>query len=268
MELNRNNYYSPEADRHYMSVSQYKDFMACEAMTMAKLRGEYNPAPDTNLLVGSYIHAWNEGMLEQFKEKHPEMFSTRGPSKGELKAEFQFANRMIEVLENDPFCMYVLTGQKEVIMTGEIYGSPWKIRMDVYNPEGNRRIVDLKSTRSINELVWSSERWARVSFVDAYNYPLQFAIYSEIEWLNTGNETWAEPFIVAVSKEDPPDKAIISLSDPHRFQTELSQVEQNMPRILQVKAGVIEPNRCERCAYCRETKHLNRVIHYKEIGVA
>lgn len=268
VELTRENYRSPEADQEYMSVSQYKDFLSCEAMAMAKLRGEYVPAPDKNLLVGSYIHAWNEGTLEEFKQENPEMFSTRGASKGKLKSDFLFADLMISTLEQDKFCMYALAGQKEVIMTSELFGAPWKIRMDVYNPEGDRRIVDLKSTRSIYELVWSKERWAKVSFVDAYNYPLQLAVYCEIERINCDSDTWAEPLIVAVSKEDPPDKAIISLNDPYRFKNELSQVEQNMPHILQVKVGLVSPQRCEKCVYCRGTKQLDKVIHYSDIGVA
>lgn len=41
MILTEKNYYSLEAGEQYFSVSQYKDFMKCEAMAMAKLHGEY-----------------------------------------------------------------------------------------------------------------------------------------------------------------------------------------------------------------------------------
>lgn len=46
MILTPENYYSPEANFEYMSVSQFKDFsgtygqVGCEARAMAKLRGE------------------------------------------------------------------------------------------------------------------------------------------------------------------------------------------------------------------------------------
>ena len=40
LELDQNNYYYPEANQQYFSVSQYKDFMQCEAMDLAKIRGE------------------------------------------------------------------------------------------------------------------------------------------------------------------------------------------------------------------------------------
>ena len=45
MELTQDNYYSLEASREYVSVSQYKDFVGtlgkqgCEACAMARLRG-------------------------------------------------------------------------------------------------------------------------------------------------------------------------------------------------------------------------------------
>lgn len=41
MVLTEQNYYGQEASRQFFSVSQYKDFMKCEAMAMAKIRGEY-----------------------------------------------------------------------------------------------------------------------------------------------------------------------------------------------------------------------------------
>lgn len=37
MILNNENYYSPEANQEYMSVSQYKAFMNCEAAAMASI---------------------------------------------------------------------------------------------------------------------------------------------------------------------------------------------------------------------------------------
>jgi len=250
-----------------MSHSQYESFLKCPAATMAELNGEWVEPANDNLLAGSFLHSWNDGTIEQFKEEHEEMFSTRGPSKGQLKANFQFVNEMIATLENDPFCMFVLEGQKEVIMTAEMFGAPWKIRMDVYNPD-KHRIVDLKTTRSINDLVWSEERWAKVSFIEAYHYTSQMAIYAEIERFASGGANWTEPLIVAVSKENPPDKAIISLNDPKMIERELDLIEGNMPWILDIKSGKKEPTRCERCEYCRSTKKLDKVMFYTDIGQA
>ena len=55
MILTNDNYYSPEANWEYMSVSQYKQFLKCEAAAMAQLKGEWSQPKTTALLVGSYV---------------------------------------------------------------------------------------------------------------------------------------------------------------------------------------------------------------------
>ena len=71
MKLNKQNYYSNEADWQYLSVSQFKDFDRCEAAALAKLKGEYVSIGDnTALLVGNYVHSYFESQEahEKFKE--------------------------------------------------------------------------------------------------------------------------------------------------------------------------------------------------------
>ena len=60
MILTNDNYYSSEANRRYMSVSQYKQFCKCEAAAMAQIMGEWEFPKTTALLVGSYVDAWVE----------------------------------------------------------------------------------------------------------------------------------------------------------------------------------------------------------------
>lgn len=256
-------YHSTEANLRYMSNSQYQDFLACEAMAVAKMVGEWNPEPSTEMLVGSYIHAWNEGTLKEFKATHPEMFSSKGPTKGELKSQFLFADQMIDTLQDDPMCMDMLAGHKEVIATAEMFGCEWKIKMDSYRP--GEAIIDLKTTRSIYELVWSPYFNAKVSFIEAFDYVTQFAIYLEIERIATGSKKWLQPLIVAVSKEAPPDKAVIDMTDTDRYKAILFNIRENIPRIMAIKAGEISPVRCERCNYCRATKKLKEVFSYHQL---
>ena len=58
MILTAENYFSKEADRDYLSVSQYKNFMgtigrpACEAEAMAKLNGEWEMKKTKRLWLG------------------------------------------------------------------------------------------------------------------------------------------------------------------------------------------------------------------------
>ena len=261
MLLTKDNYYSVEADRHYMSVSQYKKFIQCEAAAMAKLTEEYTEPKSEALLFGSYVHSWLDDSLEEFKESNPDIFSTRGASKGQLKANYQLGDEMIRVLKSDPFVMMALEGEKEVIMTGELFGAPWKIRMDVYNPQYGR-FADLKTVKGIYEKYWHQE-YGYCSFVEAYGYITQMAVYTEIESQNREGD-WLENFIVAVSKQDPPDKAVITV-DHVSLNLELEEISAKMERIKAVKYGGEQPESCGKCEYCRKKKMVTTVLDYREL---
>ena len=88
--LNEDNYYSTEADQNYFSVSQYKDFMKCEAMAMAKIRGEYKSEMTKAMLTGSFVDSYFEGTLDNFMKEHPAVFTR----KQELRSEFKKANEI------------------------------------------------------------------------------------------------------------------------------------------------------------------------------
>ena len=169
---------------------------------------------------------------------------------------------MIKVLENDALCQFVLEGQHEVIITQELFGAKWKAKLDVYDPKA--RIVDLKTTRGIHHKVWDAFNGGYVSWAEAYGYIGQLSVYAELERRWTGRENWLEPLIVAVSKEDPPDKAVIAI-DEGRMELELEQVESELPRVLAVKNGQEKPFSCGECRYCRETKQLSSIIHFSEL---
>ena len=245
-----------------MSRSQFQSFIECEARQIAKLAGEWAEETPVHFLVGSFTHSWCEGTLSEFTAEHPEMFKKDGC----LKAEFQHALTMIQTLESDPFAMHVLTGEKEQIFTAELFGVLWKVMIDVHVP--GKRNTDLKTTKSIYELAWSQEHGGKVNFLEQFNYPMQYAIYSEVERKANGRPEgeWLPFYAVAVSKEKVPDKEVIELTDPDRLQVELAKVGAHMPRILAVKEGRVEPVRCGRCPYCLTTKRLTRAIHYTEIG--
>ena len=108
MVLTAENYYSKEANEKYMSVSQYKDFagtygkMACEFSAVEKLEERWAQKKTTPLLVGSYVDSYFEGTLEEFKKKNPEIFT----QKGELKANYKQAERIIARMERCDCCTY------------------------------------------------------------------------------------------------------------------------------------------------------------------
>ena len=261
MNLNKENYHSIEADKQYMSVSQFHSFRQCEAKTMAILNGEYKE-PETNaLLVGSYIHAAFEGeeAFAKFIEEHNgAIFKTRGNGK---YADFEMADKMIETLKNDPFAMFALSGEKEQIYTANLWGVDWKIKVDNINHQ-HKFFSDLKTTPDLHKRYWSDKYETWVSFVEAWDYVLQMAVYRLVLQENLG-ETYT-PYIVAVTKENPPNKAVLHF-DESRFDFEYDYIETFIERIIKVKTGEIEPNRCEKCEYCRMTKKLNNTIEIGEL---
>lgn len=248
MILTPENYYSNEANWAYFSTSQIKTFSDCPARAMAELRGDYVRPESSALLIGSYVDAYFEGTLGKFMMEHPEVFKRDG----NLKAEFQHANAMIERAEADPVFMEYMQGDKQVIRTGEIDGYPFKIKIDVLHPE---RITDLKTAKNFSPVYKPGE--GRMSFIEAYGYTLQGAIYQAVEGRN-------KPFyIAAVTKEEMPDIAVIHAGQEY-MDAEMKLLKQNLPFYDAVKQGVIEPPRCEHCAWCKATRKLTGPISIDE----
>lgn len=248
--LNDANYFSGESQQAYMSASQFKAFRKCEAAALAELRGEYHPETTTALMVGSYVDAWYDGALEDFCARHPEIVKRDGT----LKSEYMQADRIIQRINRDPmFCEY-MAGEKQRIMTGEIDGVPYKIKMDSYTPDV--RIVDLKVVRDFKS-IWTPLS-GRITFIEAWGYDIQGAIYQAIE----GNGL---PFyIAAVTKEREPDIAIIEIPQ-RQLDAAMEVVRNESGHIALVKRGIIPPIRCEHCDYCKATKVLDRVISADEL---
>lgn len=267
------NYFSPEIQAAYMSVSQFKAFQRCEAAALAELRGDYARPASTALLAGSYVDAFFSGEMDGFREKHPEMFKRDGA----LKADFARADDIISRAQEDRLFSLLLSGRKQVIHTGEIAGVPFKIKVDSLLgrgevaqilsefPEtapvfgfGDGALVDLKVMRD-TEPVWSDAERRYVNFVEAWGYDIQGAVYQAIE----GNML---PFILAVcTKEQEPDVAALYLSDGD-LTAKLAEVEDAAPRYHAIKEGKEPPHSCGRCPWCRTQKRLTNIINYKEVG--
>lgn len=255
MILTAENYYSREADREYLSVSQYKSFIGsagiegCEAKALAKLNGVWTDEKSTALLIGSYVDSHFEGTLPLFKAQNPEIFTKQGS----LKAEYKRAEEIINRIERDEYFMKYMSGEKQVIMTGEIAGVKWKIKMDSYLPDVC--ITDLKIVESIRKKFFAHGR--KMQFIENWGYDIQAAVYQEIVRQNTGKRL---PFyIAAASKEKEADIEIIQIED-YILDEKLFEVESNTDRIMLLKSGLEVPKRCEKCDYCKHTKVLTKPI--------
>lgn len=263
MILTPENYFSLEANKTYMSNSQFKEFVECEAKAMAKLSGELTQEDGTHFLIGKYVHAWNEGELDEFKKENPEIFK----KDGDLKSEFKQADLIIEAIQKDSLFLKALSGQKEQIFTAELFGCEWKIVIDSLFLE-SKRFGDLKVLKSLDDKFWDTKLNCYLSVFEHRGYFTQMAIYAEVLKAALKEKEYYEPFLAVITKDgDYPDKSIISFVSnieplDEFIATQLAFVEQRMPRILEVKEGQVEPSRCEKCTYCRQTKLLKGTTHY------
>lgn len=248
MKLTPENYHSREANNAYWSASLVKEFMDCPARAVAELRGEYERPKTVALIVGGYVDAWFEGRdaFERFVEENRDEILQKN---GKPRANFVAAREMINRAESDPVFMEYMDGEKQTIMTGEIGGLPFKVKFDVLHPD---RTVDLKTVKDLEPVYLPGQ--GRVSFADAWHWPLQMAIYQSIRAQNDGS---TKPcYLAVITKQDPPDLEVVAL-EQEVLDAEMSVLLDRLPLYDAYKQGVIEPPRCEKCAYCRATKKLS-----------
>lgn len=268
MRLSENNYYTLKADNEYCSNSLLNLFSECEYKAMKYLKGEYVQPTTDAMLLGSLVdHVLTEGgSIDSFGNLHPEMYSTRGKTAGGLKSAYTPAYAMIEAVQSDKMLMEALDGEHQKIFTGTLFGLKFKAKLDCYAE--HKFIVDLKTTASIHQKVWSDILGKYTNFVEAYGYIRQLGIYQELVFQTTGEKLPC--YIVAVSKEAIPDKELIYIDDEtlhasiygDDFNPGIADLCETT-RLL--KEGSIEPTRCGKCDVCRTDKKITRPIHYTEL---
>lgn len=259
--LTDENYYSLEADQRYMSVHEYFDFCGtlgyagCEERALAKLDGTYEEETSEALLIGSYVDSFFEGTLDRYKKEHPECFT----QKGELKASYKRAEKMISRCVKDEYFMKFMSGEKQKIFTAELFGCDWKCKLDSYIP--GVAIVDLKTSSNIHK-AWKVEDLGYCSFIEYWGYTTQLAVYQKIVDICTGEKLPC--YIAVVTKEDSPEIAVVQI-DQMILDDALNSVRMNMPAVLAVKNKEVEPTRCEKCDYCKSTKILKKPIRMMDL---
>lgn len=242
LKLDQNNYYSLEANQQYFSVSQYKDFLQCEAMAMAKIHGEYKPEMTRAMLTGSFVDSYFEGTLDVFMKEHPAVFTR----KQELRSEFRKANEIIARIQSDELFMKFMSGEKQRIMTFDLFGVPWKMKMDSYLP--GTCITDLKVV-------------ARFRTLPFWRYDLQGAVYQAGVFIETKEML---PFYLAVAtKERTIDLDIFQIPQA-TLSAALTEIEGNIQHFSEVKNGKVPPVYCRKCDYCKSVKAA-RVRNYNEL---
>ena len=259
MVLTGSNYYSKEANLDYFSVSQFKDFMKCPAMAIAKLRGEYDEEFGRAFLLGSYVDEMLTGtrksQMEFLEDNKNDLFKKNG----EPYADVAQAIDTIERVKKQSLMMKYLGGEHQVIMTGEIEGVPFKIKMDSY--KAGEYIADLKymkSLRSPNLFEPMIKYWG---------YDTQAAVYQEIVRQNTGEKL---PFMFVVATKEQPAHLAVGEISQWNMDEALAVVRKHIVHFQKIKTGEVEAERCEDygCDYCTTTKVLTELIDTDLFGMS
>ena len=283
MKLTEKNYFGKEASKKYMSASQFKSFMKCEAAALAELNDECEAADSQALFLGSLVDELltgtkksqikfiieNRAKIFQVSSKLnklddealstfvTENLSTIFASIYKPYADVAKALNAVEEVKKQPLMMKYLTGRKQRIMTGVIGGVEFKIKMDCYKP--GHFISDLKYLASLK----SPNLFDNV--VKYWGYDISMAIYQEVVYQNTGDRL--PVYLVIVTKDTVPRKTVCEIKQ-WNLDDALEIVKKHLPRIMAVKNGEVEPERCNGCDYCAATEILTEIIDSDMLGIS
>lgn len=233
MKLSDDAYYGKEANQAFFSVSQYKDFCKCEAMAMAKIRGEFEQKQTKAMLIGTLVDRWFEGTLDKLREESPNIFYCRN---GALRADFRKADEIIKRVQRDERFMQYMSGEKQKILTFEMFGVPWKMKMDSF-VEGIC-ITDLKVVQNFKSLAF-------------WRYDLQGSVYQAgVEACGYGRLPF---YLAAATKEAVTNFDIFQIDQPI-LDAAIVDIKNRIPRFIAVKSGSEKPNYCGVCDYCKSVK--------------
>lgn len=259
MKLTSRNYYSKKANWEYFSVSQFKAFLECEAAAVAELMGEYESQRGRALLLGSYVDEMLTGTQASQKKFILDHEGDLFKKNGDMYADVMQASETIERIKRQSLMMKYLAGNHQTIMTGEIEGVPFKIKMDSYQP--GEFIADLKymaSLRSPNLFE---------SFVSYWRYDIQAAAYQEIVYQNTGQRL---PFFFVVATKETPAHLALGKISQWNMDKAMDVLRKNIARFQKIKSGEILPERCEEygCDFCTFTKAITEVVDTDTFGMS
>ena len=285
MKLNNKNYYGAKANNEFMSVSQFKQFQKCEAMALAELNGEYIRPKSKALLLGSFVDEMLTGtkksQIQFIVDNRLDIFQKSSKiskytdeeltvllndylldvfnADNKPYAEIVQALETIAKIKKQPLMMKHFKSKHQTIMTGEIAGVPFKIKMDNYKP--GEFIADGKymaSLRSPNLFEPMVKYWG---------YDIQGAVYQEIVYQNTGKRL---PFYLDIATKESPSHLAVAEIKQYDLDEALEIVKALAPRYQEIKMGKIQPNRCDEydCNYCTETNIITEPIDSNYLGMS
>lgn len=250
MIVTAENYFSKEVAREYMSTSQYKAFMKCPAAIMAEINGEIDSEEKEAFLEGHLFEALVCSTEESFFKQHPEIISSQGKTKGNVKTNFQKVVNAAEAFKNQNLFRKIIERcEKQVVVTGEIAGIKFRGMIDLYDPKTGE-IYDTKCMKDFKS-IYSSDEGCYLPWWNYYGYHYQAAIYCELVRQTFGKQPAFS--LLAATKETVSDLSWTEFSSEVLRNT-LDIIEETAPTFQAIKDDMISADRCECCNYCKQTK--------------
>lgn len=251
LKLTHENYFSGEAEAEYMSYSQFKKFEICEEAAMFGIVEDKACYTE-----GHFFEALLEGNGMDFIEDHPEMLTKQG----ELRANYKQIGESALAIRKQPVLTDIIDRcEKQVILTGEIAGVPFKGCIDLLDPV----TLDSYDTKCVKDFrrTWSDADNQKLEWYFAYGYHYQALIYRELIYQNFGKA--GAQHLIAATKEKVPDVEF------WKFSTEilddaLSIINYAAPRYHDIKKGKEKPCGCGECDYCKANKIIHEPYTIKE----
>lgn len=216
-ELSTDNYYSQDQSFKYLSATFTNVFIRNPREAWDRLVNGWKPEhqDDTPLLVGNYLHSYFESpeAHAKFIEEHPEIISSTGKTKGQLKAPYKCAEDMIKAIERQKNVMKIINAaqQHEVMVTGKINGVDYKGKVDGLDV-AHGMFIDYKTNIDPYKAHWVKDEYGNIersTFIKDFGYYRQMAIYRELLKQTYGKEFFC--FLIVVSKEKVPKVGLVSL---------------------------------------------------------
>ena len=227
-----------------MSVSTFKAIMNCSATWDRKINKEV-------FLEGHFMEECLYGNLDKFISKNTALLKKDGT----LLKKYSDYLIQAERIKADKNFMSFLSGNSignEKIFTGELFGVPWKIKVDSINFKTGI-ITDLKFVKNF-ENKWNNQERIYVSWLEHWRYDIQMAIYQEIIRHNTGKTFSC--VIAGVTKEKIADHNLYKF-DQESLNLALEYVSSNIGQVVQVWTGQTQGEACGVCGVCKANKKIN-----------
>ncbi|MFT8878887.1 MAG: PD-(D/E)XK nuclease-like domain-containing protein [Oenococcus sp.] len=244
--LTDKNYYDAEHEYYFGSASGLSLYRRNPRECWDYYMNGWRPQEEdqTALLLGNYLHSHFESQQAHGKwvAAHPEIISSKGSTKGQLKSQFLIGDKMIDAIERQNNIKKFIdkADQKEMILTGQIAGMDFKGKLDAVNLD-KHYFIDYKTNRDPSQdikIYDSPDHYEYTNFVKAYGYYTQMALYREMLKQAYGVDFMC--YIVAVSKTKVPKVGLLYL-ESEELDTAYQQALENIPHYQKVLTGEEKP---------------------------